>query len=104
MSLPEASRASSYGDLARGVAELHEGLQRLAGSEPIDAIPDEMVQSLLTMGVQLYYAKRESGAELSPLLLDELTATEVAVATADMVKAVQLELFEVALWNTWGRP
>ena len=83
---------------------VHESLNRLAGSEPIEAIPDQMVQALLTMGGQLYFAKRESGVDLCPLLLDELSATEVAVASADMVKAVQLELFEVALWNSWGRP
>lgn len=104
MSSPELAGPASYADLARRVAELREGLDRLAGSETIDAIPDETVQALLTMGVQLYYAKRQSGARLSPLLADDLTAGEVATATADMIKAMQLELFEVALWNSFGRP
>ena len=94
----------SYADLAERVTELQDGLERLAGSEELDAIPDQAVRSLLTMGVQLYYAKRQSGAKFSPLLVDDLTAGEVATATADMIKAVQLELFEVALWNSFGRP
>lgn len=99
-----STRLNSYADLARSVAEVQEGLDRLAGAEAIEAIPDEMVRSLLTMGVQLYYAKRTAGAELVPLDADALTASEVALATADMVKAVQLELFEIALWNSFGRP
>src|SRR2546430_2125772 len=103
-SLPSAALINSYADLARSIAEVREGLRRLAGSEPIEAIPNETVQSLLTMGVQLYWAKRHAGQELVPLLEDEVTATEVAVTTVDMVKAVQLELFEVAMWNSWGRP
>ena len=65
---------------------------------------DETVRSLLTMGVQLYYAKRTSGAKFPPLMEEDVTASEVAVAVADMVKAVQIELFEVALWNSFGRP
>jgi hypothetical protein len=95
---------SSYADLAERVHELQDALQRLAGSEELDNIPDQAVRSLLTMGVQLYYAKRTSGAKFAPLSEDDVTASEVAVAVADMVKAVQIELFEVALWNSFGRP
>jgi hypothetical protein len=94
----------SYADLAERVTELQDGLDRLAGSEALDAIPDQAVRSLLTMGVQLYYAKRTSGAQFAPLSEQDVTASEVAVAVADMVKAVQIELFEVALWNSFGRP
>ncbi len=106
MSSPETETRpiSSYADLAERVADLRAGLDRVAGSEALEALPNEMVQSLLTMGVQLYYAKRQSGVEFPPLLADDLTAGEVATATADMVKAMQLELFEVALWNSFGRP
>jgi len=95
---------NSYADLARHVGELQAALDRLAGSEDLAAIPDATVQALLTMGVQLYYAKRQSGATFSPLQADALSASEVAVATSDMVKAVELELFEIALWNSFGRP
>jgi hypothetical protein len=95
---------ASYADLAERVAELREALERLAGSEDLEAIPDQAVRSLLTMGVQLYYAKRASGAKFPPLSEADVTASEVAVAVADMVKAVQIELFEVALWNSFGRP
>jgi hypothetical protein len=94
----------SYADLAECVSELRDGLERLAGSEDLQNIPDETVRSLLTMGVQLYYAKRASGARFSPLAEADVTASEVAVAVADMVKAAQIELFEVALWNSFGRP
>jgi hypothetical protein len=95
---------ASYADVAEGVADVRESLDRLAGLEDLDKIPDETVRSLLTMGVQLYYAKRTSGAKFPPLSEDDVTASEVAVAVADMVKAVQIELFEVALWNSFGRP
>src|SRR5947209_514783 len=95
---------ASYADLAEGVAELRDGLQRLAGSEDLEAMPDQTVRSLLTMGVQLYYAKRASGAKFPPLSEQDVTASEVAVTVADMVNAVQIELFEVALWNSFGRP
>jgi hypothetical protein len=94
----------SYADLAEEVAHLQAGLQRLAGSEDLQNIPDQAVRSLLTMGVQLYYAKRASGAKFAPLAEEDVTASEVAVTVADMVKAVQIELFEVALWNSFGRP
>jgi hypothetical protein len=96
---------ASYADLAEQVADLQSALDRLAGSEDLDQIPEQMVRSLLTRGVQLYYAKRASGAQqFSPLSQEDVTASEVAVTVADMVKAAQIELFEVALWNSFGRP
>ena len=96
------------GSAARELAEQVEQLYRLADAalvdEGLEAIDDGTIQRLVTLGVKLYVARREQGHELSPFVGSEsITATEVAVATMGMLKAVNLDLFELSLWRHWGR-
>ena len=48
-------------------------------------------------------ARREQGHELSPVLEDSITATEASVTTTALLKAVNLDLFELSLWRHWGK-
>ena len=68
----------------------------------LERVPDEAVQALLTAAVKLYVAKRESGAEISPFVDDSVTATEVSITATSMIKAADLQLFELSLWNGFG--
>jgi hypothetical protein len=103
------ARAPSMGaSAARELAEQVERLYRLADAtltrEGIEAIDDATIQRLVTLGVKLYVARREQGHDLSPFVGgDSVTATEVAATTMGMLKAVNLDLFELSLWRHWGR-
>lgn len=66
-------------------------------------IPDEAIQQLMTSAVKLYVAKMEGGSDVAPFIEGEVTATEVAVAASEMLKAVEMEVFELGMWQVWGR-
>jgi hypothetical protein len=66
-------------------------------------VSEAEIQKQLTAAVKLYVAKREAGADFSPFEPDAVTATDVAVVATSMLKAVQLEVFELTLWSAWGR-
>jgi hypothetical protein len=80
-------------------AEIEQALQR---AEP-DVISDAGLKAAMAAVVRLYAAKVEAaGDELLPFEKGALTATETVVAASAMIRAADLNLFDVAMW--FGRP
>ena len=73
-------------------------------SSPDERLSDAEVQALLARAVQLYaerVAERED--DLAAFPADAaVTATEVMVTVSAMLKAVNLQLFELGMWQTWS--
>jgi hypothetical protein len=70
----------------------------LARGEP-DAISDEALQQVLAAAVKLYAAKVERhGNGFKPFADDAITATESVVAACAMIRAADLNIFDVAMW------
>jgi hypothetical protein len=70
----------------------------LARGEP-DTISDDLMQNVLTAAVRLYAAKVERhGAALKPFADGAITATETVVAACAMIRAADLNIFDVAMW------
>ena len=74
-------------------------------SSPDDAaLSDAEVQALLARAVRLYaerVAEREDDLAAFPADAP-VTATEVMVTVSAMLKAVNLQLFELGMWQTWS--
>ena len=69
----------------------------------LDAIPDAALRRVLTAAVKAYAAKAEAtGDEFVPFEDGQVTATETAVAACAMIRAAELNLFDIAMW--FGRP
>lgn len=96
MSTPgaEAARLSAAAGEALAAAE------RALAAEATAAIPDEAVQRLLTAGTRLFARKVEQeGRYFLPLTgRDAATATDVAVLVTEMLRAVNLNLFDLSMW------
>jgi hypothetical protein len=75
-------------------ARVHAALER---SEP-DAISDETLQKVLTAAVKLYAAKVERRGDVKPFPDGAITATETVVAACAMIRAADLNIFDVAMW------
>ena len=70
----------------------------LKRGEP-QAISDEALRRVLTAAVRVYAAKSEDvGREIAPFLANTVTATETVTAACAMIRAVDLNLFDVAMW------
>jgi len=68
-----------------------------------DALSDQDLAAVMTAAVRLYAARCEAcGSFPPPLLADRVTATEVATAASEMVRAVDLNMFDLSMWH--GRP
>jgi hypothetical protein len=63
------------------------------------AISDAVVRRVLTAAVKIYAAKAEDAeTEIPPFDRNDVTATEAVTAVCAMIRAVDLNLFDVAMW------
>jgi hypothetical protein len=70
----------------------------LKRGEP-DAISDTTLQQVLTAAVKIYAAKVERrGHDVVPFPQHAVTATETVVAACAMIRAADLNMFDVAIW------
>lgn len=86
-------------------AVIRAGDRCLASGETA-AVSDEAVQRLLTTATRLYARKTdEEGRAFSPLADGSiLTATDVAVTVTALLRAADLNLFDLAMWAGRGQP
>jgi hypothetical protein len=72
-------------------------------TEALERLSDAEVQDNLAKAVRLY-AKRaaERDGALPAFASDAATATEVMVTVTAMLKAVNLQVFELGMWQAWS--
>lgn len=89
-------------ELEESVSILLAMVDELLAEDDTSRVSGEDKRRLLAAAVRLYAAGREAGAE--PVAAgDNVTATDVAVATTDLLEAADIELFELGMWQAWGR-
>jgi hypothetical protein len=91
-----AARAGAGG--SDFVAQARDALRR---HEP-EAIPDAVLQQVLAAAVKLYAAKAERRGDVKPYRDGAVTTTEAVVAACALIRAADLNLFDVAMW--FNRP
>lgn len=64
---------------------------------------NEEIQYYFTHAVKAYVKRMEEQDEVfSPFLAgEEMTATEVTVSVSEMLRAVNVQLFELGMWQAW---
>ncbi len=106
MSSPEQPE-DEFGDLLADVGEETARLQAFAakmlelgeGDEP----PDALIQEGLTALTKLYTVKFQIGERWSPFVDDRaMPATAVMIMCTAMLRAVNVELFELGMWQAWS--
>lgn len=70
----------------------------------LDALDQETVQRIAALGVKLYAAARQQGREFPPFPdSSTVNATEVSIMAMGMLKAVNMDVFELSLWRRWSQ-
>lgn len=72
----------------------------------IEALDDAELQKLVATAVRAYAAGRSRTPALAPFPPrgdgPEVTPSEAVTLVSAILEAVQVELFEVQLWRSWG--
>ena len=102
-----SSHSAAQPSIADELTAIIDRLDQLAGDLVLQAKEDQLspesIQKLVTIAVKLYVARRISSPDLAPFTAGVVTATDVVVATTEMLRAVNVELFELGLWHAWGK-
>jgi len=83
-----------------------EAAEAALANDTTGEVSDLAVQRLLTAGTRLFARKAELENRYFPPLTspDAATATDVAVTVTDLLRAVNLNTFDLAMWSTRPRP
>src|SRR5690554_1258631 len=68
----------------------------------LDTVPDGQLQAMLAAAVRAYAARAEM-REIAPFPEGSaVTATDVVITATEFLKAVQLQPFELGMWQAWS--
>lgn len=101
-----SSSDADYSELNAAAEKALEIAEQALFRGETEAIPDETVQRLLTAGTRLFANKVEMEERyFSPYMGPEsVTATDVVMTCSDMLRAVNLSTFDLAMWFRRPRP
>jgi len=72
-----------------------------------EGLTDQTLQDLLSLAIHSYFRRIESRGENGPLLPvrpeSNVTPTEAVVLVTELLKAVDVEIFELGMWQALGK-
>jgi hypothetical protein len=72
-------------------------------ASPGDRLSDTQIQNMLANAVRLYAERAaQNDGSLAAFSSDAATATDVMVTVTAMLKAVNLQVFELGMWQAWS--
>jgi hypothetical protein len=103
MSSPEASSADIDNALKCVEALIARSLESAANGDTTPICPPELVQKVLELGTRLHSAEMQAGRHLGAFAPNtQVAATDVMITTTSMLKAVNIQLFELGMWQMWA--
>ena len=68
----------------------------------LQTAPDDVLQEVLGAALRLYAARVESAGDFAIVPPSTITATDAMIATTALLRAVNVQLFELGLWQAWA--
>ena len=104
---PEEEIQADGGELIADVSdetlEIRAFAEKITGLKNGEEMSDEMVQQGLTALVRLYSVKFQLGERWPPFSDGQpMPATAVMIMSTAMMRAVNVETFELGLWQSWS--
>jgi hypothetical protein len=107
MSSPEADAPIDGGDLLADVAEetaaLRAFAEQILALKPGEEIPKPLMQQGITAMTRLYTVRFQVGERWPPFTSGRaMPPTAVMIMSTAMLRAVNVELFELGMWQAWS--
>jgi hypothetical protein len=96
MSSPERTGIAAVDTAERLAADMQRGL----AEGRFDVVPPEALRTLMTAACRLYAAQVEAGSDLPPVTAN-VTSTDIMVTASGLLKAGNLAVFELGMWQSW---
>jgi hypothetical protein len=101
-----APAVSSHGtadqDTSEAATRLARDIDRALNEGHADGLSAEALQALMAAVCRSYSAKIEAGGHFPPLAeRSRVTSTDVMVTASGLLKAANLAVFELGMWQSW---
>ena len=101
---PVATEAASNGTAKSGAVaraeQLANDIQRALQAGNLDVLTPEALQKLMTAACRLYSAQVDAGATHLPITAN-VSSTEIMATASGLLKAGNLAVFELGMWQSW---
>lgn len=67
----------------------------------LDLVSAAALQKLIAAACRVYTARVEAGEPIMPVSRNSLSATDVMVTASGLLKAADLAVFELGMWQSW---
>ena len=81
------------------LATLRSSIDALASDADVT---EQNIQQIMTAAVQLYAAKVTNDGDFPAVSRGTITATDAMITTTALLRAVNVQVFELGLWQSWA--
>jgi hypothetical protein len=67
----------------------------------LDVLSAEELQKLIAAACRVYSARTEAGEQFTPVPKHSISATDVMLTASGLLRAADLAVFELGMWQSW---
>ncbi|MBO0718066.1 MAG: hypothetical protein J2P55_12115, partial [Rhizobiales bacterium] len=76
-------------------------LERSIADGKLDLVSADALQALIAAACRVYSARTEAGEQFSPVPKHSISATDVMLTASGLLRAADLAVFELGMWQSW---
>jgi hypothetical protein len=76
-------------------------LERSIADGKLDLLSAEALQALIAAACRVYSARTEAGEQFTPVPKHSISATDVMLTASGLLRAADLAVFELGMWQSW---
>jgi hypothetical protein len=96
---PVAAAKPASTSAAAAAEQVAAEIQRALKAGDHEVLTPEVLQKLMTAACRLYSAQVEAGSQALPV--GEVTPTDIMVTASGLMRAGNLAVFELGMWQSW---
>jgi hypothetical protein len=94
-----AAKPASSAAAGTAAEQVAADIQRALKAGDHEVLTPEVLQKLMTAACRLYSAQVEAGSQALPV--GEVTPTDIMVTASGLMRAGNLAVFELGMWQSW---
>ena len=76
-------------------------LERSIADGKLDLLSADALQALIAAACRVYSARTEAGEQFTPVPKHSVSATDVMLTASGLLRAADLAVFELGMWQSW---
>ena len=99
---PRKATSGTIENVSQAAEKLAAEVDRALAEGRTDALTADAIQALMAAACRSYSAQVEAGGAFSPLAArNRVTSTDVMITASGLLKAANLAVFELGMWQSW---